>query len=82
VSKQTREGSSRSFLDRLRAVPAGTWVGLAIAVVAVVFVVQNQGTTTVELLWMTFRSPLWLTLLVVFAVGWLVGALVRRNRAG
>lgn len=81
MSKQRRQGSERSFLDRLRAVPAGTWVGLVIAVVAVVFVVQNQGTVTVELFWMTLRSPLWLILLVVFAVGWLVGALVRRNRA-
>lgn len=77
----TERGAGRSVLDRVRRVPASTWVGLVIAVVAVVFVLQNQGTASVDLLWMTFRAPQWLTLLVVFVVGWLVGALVRRNRA-
>lgn len=72
--------SRRSFMDRLRAVPAATWVGLAIAGVLAVFVMQNRDSTTIELLWMTYRAPQWLTLLVVFGVGWLVGSLVRRNR--
>ena len=39
MSKRTPQGSDRSFLDRLRAGPAATWVGLAIAVVAIVVVV-------------------------------------------
>lgn len=72
--------SRRSFLDRLRAVPGPTWIGLVIAAVLVVFVMQNRDSTTIELLWMTYRAPQWLTLLVVFGIGWLVGALVRRNR--
>lgn len=60
--------------------PAG-WAALALAIIAVIFVLQNRRSTEIQLFWITVDSPLWFTLLVVFAVGWLVGVLTMRGRA-
>ncbi|MPV36608.1 DUF1049 domain-containing protein [Georgenia subflava] len=54
---------------------------MALAVLAVVFVLQNQAVASIQLFWVSVRAPIWLALLAVFLVGWLVGALVRHNRA-
>ncbi|WP_226920798.1 LapA family protein [Georgenia subflava] len=74
-------GSRNGFVSFLRGVSASTWVGLALAVLAVVFVLQNQAVASIQLFWVSVRAPIWLALLAVFLVGWLVGALVRHNRA-
>lgn len=66
---------------RGRRVEPSTWVGLALAVVAIVFVVQNHATVTIQLFWLQVGAPMWLVLLAIFLVGWAVGALVRRQRA-
>lgn len=65
---------------RRGTVAPSTWVGLALAVLAIAFVVQNQGTVRIQLFWMYVSAPMWLVLLIIFAVGWAVGALVRRRR--
>ncbi|QDB80558.1 DUF1049 domain-containing protein [Georgenia sp. 311] len=65
---------------RRGTVAPSTWVGLALAVLAIVFVLQNQGRVTIQLLWMRVGAPMWLVLLILFLVGWAVGALVRRRR--
>jgi uncharacterized integral membrane protein len=56
-------------------------VGVALAVLAVIFVLQNNGSATIEFFWFTVRAPLWFTLLAVFLVGWLVGFLTKRIKA-
>lgn len=66
---------------RTRAVEPSTWVGVALAVVAIAFVVQNRTTVTIQLFWLSLGAPMWLVLLLIFLVGWAVGALVRRRRA-
>ncbi|MET4166062.1 MULTISPECIES: DUF1049 domain-containing protein [Gordonia] len=69
----------------LAAISLTGWVALVITIVAVVFILQNRTSVSIELFWVSVRSPMWFILLVIFAVGWLVGALtvvgVNRRRA-
>ncbi|BCK54860.1 hypothetical protein [Nocardia wallacei] len=59
---------------------AGQWLAVVLTVLAVVFIVENRNRVEIEFLLITIRSPMWLVLLVMFAVGWLAGMLVRRVR--
>ncbi len=74
----TSTGASKSFWDRVAAVPPRVWVALVLLVLAVSFVAQNRDTVRVR--WLTFSvtSPLWAALLVMMLVGLLIGLLVRR----
>lgn len=64
----------------LAKVSPAQWAGLIIAVLAVLFVFTNHDTFEITLLWMHLSGPAWLVLLIVFAVGWLVGVLTSRKR--
>ncbi|WP_280276368.1 DUF1049 domain-containing protein [Nocardia wallacei] len=55
-------------------------MAVVLTVLAAVFVIENRGRVEIEFLLITIRSPMWLVLLVVFAVGWLSGMLFRRVR--
>lgn len=55
-------------------------VGLAIAVLALAFILQNRAAVSTNLLMFEFRAPLWVTLLVVFLAGAAVGWLLQRGR--
>lgn len=58
-------------------------LGLAglIAVFVVVFIAQNRFRAPLHFLWMDFRAPLWLLLLICTALGLLIGVvLVLRTR--
>ncbi len=67
--------------QRTGRVEPSTWVGLALAVLAIAFVVQNRGEVRIELFWLNVGAPMWLVLLLIFLVGWAVGGLVRRRRS-
>ncbi|ORM31884.1 hypothetical protein [Williamsia sp. 1135] len=73
--------SSRRKTNVLAKVSPAGWAALALSIIAVIFVLQNRRSTNIQLFWITVDSPLWFTLLVVFAVGWLVGVLTMRGRA-
>ena len=45
------------------------WLGLAIAVLAIAFILQNRDSVQVDLLTFQFSAPQWVTLLVVFLAG-------------
>ncbi|CAM2858036.1 LapA family protein [Prescottella defluvii] len=68
---------SDSILNR---VSPTQWGALALAVLAIIFVAQNRQSVSISLFFVSVTSPLWLTLLVIFAVGWLVGMLTTRRR--
>lgn len=51
------------------------WIALILVVLAIVFVMQNRGAVSIDLFWISVASPLWLTLVLMFAVGWLSGYL-------
>ncbi|WP_405133129.1 hypothetical protein [Nocardia sp. NBC_01388] len=56
------------------------WVALALTVLAVIFVAENRTKVSIEFLLLTISSPMWLVLLVLFAVGWIAGLLTARQR--
>lgn len=60
------------------------WWGLLIALLAIIFVVQNglvTDSTTVQLFFWKLQWPNWLMLAVVFFAGWFVGSMLRRRKA-
>ncbi|MFE3102417.1 hypothetical protein ACFROC_09650 [Nocardia tengchongensis] len=70
------EPSKPSALARISA---KQWVAIILTVLAVLFILENRHKVDIEFLLITIRSPMWLILLVTFAVGWLVGLLTRRR---
>lgn len=72
--------TSKSSTRLLARVSPGQWAALILTAALVVFVFQNRSSTSINLLWMDLSSPLWFTLLVVFALGWVVGVLTSRRR--
>ncbi|MEB3368985.1 LapA family protein [Saccharopolyspora mangrovi] len=72
--------NSSPMLQRVRAVPARAWFGLALLVVALVFILQNRASTSIEIFTLMISAPLWLILVISVAVGLLVGVLLRTRR--
>jgi uncharacterized integral membrane protein len=72
-----------------RSSTARTWwppstrqiVGGVIAIVALLFVFQNRATAHFNFLWLDFKAPRWIWLLVVFGAGVVTGLLFARHRA-
>lgn len=59
------------------------WLGVLIAVLVIIFVLQNglvTDYTTVYLYFWTLKWPNWLLITVVFFAGWLVGWLLSRRK--
>lgn len=52
---------------------------LVLAVLALVFVLQNRGETTLAFFGVSFAAPLWLYTLIALLVGALIGALLTRR---
>ncbi|GAB2545992.1 LapA family protein [Nocardia heshunensis] len=71
------EPSKPSVLSRISP---KQWLAIILTALAVAFIVVNRHQVDIKFLLITVRSPMWLVLLVTFAVGWLVGLLTRRAR--
>jgi uncharacterized integral membrane protein len=56
------------------------WLALVLIVVAAIFVAQNRDRVGVHVLWVTMESPMWFILVVIFALGVLIGLLLHRRR--
>ncbi|HEY9313455.1 hypothetical protein [Williamsia sp.] len=76
MAKSAGTSSSNIFS---RVSPA-SWVAIILAVIAIIFVLQNRDSTSITLFWIDVTSPLWFTLLMIFLVGWIVGILTMRGR--
>ncbi|WP_127127357.1 LapA family protein [Georgenia sp. SYP-B2076] len=63
-----------------RRLSGRTWLGLALAACAVVFILQNRSPVAVQLFAVRVVSPQWLTLSVVFLLGMVVAWLLSRRR--
>jgi lipopolysaccharide assembly protein A len=74
----TKSTSSGGILTRISL---SMWVGIVVAVLALIFVFQNRESATVDFFWVSVRAPQWFTLLMVFLVGWITGVLMMRGRA-
>ena len=56
------------------------WLAILLAVLAAVFIGQNRSPVSVDFLWVTVTSPLWLLLTAIIVVGVVIGLLLRRRR--
>lgn len=74
MSRNTPDSFPRSLLTP-RNVLAAVLVALA-----VIFILQNRSTTTIQLFWVSVQSPLWLTLVVILLLGWVAGLLTTRRK--
>ena len=63
-----------------RRITARLVVALVVAILTLVFVLQNRGPVDVSLFTLTLSAPLWLLLVVMIAVGLLVGLVLSRGR--
>ncbi|MBH0777074.1 hypothetical protein [Nocardia bovistercoris] len=66
----------RSVLAR---VSATQWLAVGLTILAVLFVIENRAKVSIEILLIDITAPMWLILLVMFAIGWAVGVLTRRR---
>ena len=57
-----------------------TWLGIAIAVVAIIFILQNRQPVEISLLTLQVSATLWVVLLVVFLAGFVTRWLVSKRR--
>ena len=62
-----------------RRTPWRTIIAAILAVLALIFVVQNLTSTHMKFLWGTFKAPLWLMLIITLAAGIVIGLLVGRH---
>lgn len=60
--------------------PARFWIGLVIAILAAVFILQNRQTARVQLFVVTVSMPLWIAMTICALAGLLIGLLARRRR--
>ncbi|WP_271395466.1 LapA family protein [Neomicrococcus lactis] len=72
--------SESGFSGWLHRISAKQWLAVALVIVVFVFILQNRERVRIELFFSQMYSPLWLTLGVVFLLGWLVGAFSFRRR--
>ena len=56
------------------------WVALVLFILTLIFVFQNRSIVSIDLLWINVRSPQWLTISVIFLIGWLCGYFTRRGK--
>jgi len=56
------------------------WLGLALIVLAIVFIVQNRADVTIVLLWINVSAPLWLVLTLITLIGFGAGYLFSWGR--
>ncbi len=55
-------------------------VGIAIAVVCLIFVFSNTGQVSLRFLWIEITAAGWILLFLLLALGFLAGFMVGRNR--
>lgn len=73
------EGEKNSIFTAIRRVPGTVWIALIVAILVAAFVLQNQAKMEFELLWLDLTAPTWAVLAVLFAIGVLVGFLIRHR---
>jgi uncharacterized integral membrane protein len=57
------------------------WATIVLVILVVILIAQNTEQISVDFLWLSFDSALWLVLVITTIVGFLVGLLTARRRA-
>jgi uncharacterized membrane protein YciS (DUF1049 family) len=73
MSDTTKTGTSFVISPRV-------WLGLAIAAIALAFILQNRQPVAINLLLLSLTAPLWTALTGIFAAGLATGWLLSRRR--
>ena len=68
--------------EKSRRISAKVVLWIVLAVLVLIFIIQNTKTVRVDLLFWNVQTGLWLMLLVVFLIGLALGWLLARLRAG
>lgn len=81
--RRTNEIPDGEFGDE-NGLPVALILGGVIGVLALIFVIQNGGSTTTQFLWIDVEMKLWLTIVISIAIGVVLDRLFsiwwRRNR--
>jgi uncharacterized integral membrane protein len=64
----------------LSQLTAANWLAIALVILAAAFIFQNRDRITIDVFHVGIEMPLWLSLSVMFAVGWLSGRFWRRSK--
>jgi uncharacterized integral membrane protein len=56
------------------------WIAIVLIVVTATFVAQNRNRVDFNLFWLHWRMPLWFVLVVIAAIGAIVGFVIARHR--
>ena len=59
---------ARSFFSSLTA---GNWLAIFLAILAIAFIVQNRERISIDVFFVSASLPLWVSLALVFIVGWI-----------
>lgn len=60
---------------------ADSWAAIVLVALAVVFILQNRETVSLDLFMLSFRAPMWLAFTIVFLAGVVTSWFVARRRA-
>jgi lipopolysaccharide assembly protein A len=84
TTQRTRSGTkSRTSVGvRLWELLRRRWFAIVLAIVAVIFILQNRSWATIQLFTVQVSMPQWLILAIVLVVGGLLGYLLSRGRRG
>ena len=59
---------------------AANWLAIVLVILAAAFILQNRDRVTIDVFHVGIQMPLWLSLSVMFVVGWLSGRFWRRGK--
>ena len=77
---QTPSNQQNPVLRFIKNLTVKNWIAIVGAIVALVFILQNQQRVRVELLFLNLNAPLWIALGVVLLIGWIIGRFSFRKR--
>jgi uncharacterized integral membrane protein len=63
-----------------KPIPWRLYLGAVVVVLAVVIILQNQQEASFDVLWLSFRMPTWVILLITLALGVVIGWLLHYRR--
>jgi uncharacterized integral membrane protein len=58
-----------------RRISAGAIVAIVLAILGIIFIVQNTASSSIHFLFWTFSTPMWIWLAIVLLVGVVIGSL-------
>lgn len=77
---QTPNNKQNSAVNFVKNLTVKNWIAVLGAIVALVFILQNQQRVRIELLFLNMNAPLWIALGVVLLIGWIIGRFSFRKR--